>query len=321
MTRFYKITAALLFVLVFASCKKDLLHWKKVQQISTNTTCRLNHVKFIGASICLATGGDKYQKSEILRSEDGGYTFTSYSDPKAEKGMYGFGQSPSGKIYLCGDGTAMFSGDSGKTWNQDNPRHWLFYQGVAYPTEDTGVYVSTVTEEFGAITQVDASFKVINELNFKFGLHDIYMTSQSTGYVIGYGAVMKTTDYRHTWQFQDVKGDFFMCMDIHGDEIWMCGYNGGIFHTTDGGAHWEKLRNGNDITLVRYHLYGIVFKDKQHGWAAGDNGKLLYSDDAGHHWAEYDHFTDNALRSIALCPNGDLLVAGDNGTMFRIILN
>ena len=117
---------------------------------------------------------------------------------------------------------------------------------------------------------------------------------------------------------QDVANDNFMSMDIHGNEIWMCGYAGSVYHTTDGGVHWQRQRNGNDLTLPRYDLLDIKFKDEQNGWAVCDDGKMLHSDDGGNHWEEYDRFTTSALRSIAICPNNDLLVAGDNGSIFRI---
>ena len=144
------------------------------------------------------------------------------------------------------------------------------------------------------------------------------MVNATTGYVIGYGTVMKTIDRGTTWLVQDVANDNFMAMDIHGDEIWMCGYAGSVYHTTDGGAHWQRMRNGNDITLPRYDLLDIKFKDGKNGWAVCDDGKMLHSDDGGNHWEEYDRFTASALRSIAICPNNDLLVAGDNGSIFRI---
>ncbi len=144
------------------------------------------------------------------------------------------------------------------------------------------------------------------------------MVSPSAGYVIGYGTVMKTTDRGNTWNFQNVQGDNFEAMDIHGEEIWMCGYNGSIYHTADGGNNWTRLRNGNDVTLPRYYLMDIVFKDGQNGWAVCDNGKMIHTDDGGQHWEEYDQFTTSSLRSIALCPNGDLIAAGDNGNIFRV---
>lgn len=308
-------------ILLFAgSCKKDVLQVHKVKKLNSNTTESLYNIRFIDNNKVFIAGGEKYNRSVVLRSVDGGNTWSADSYPQAAKAMYGFAVAPNGNIYLSGDGTLLYSADTGLTWQSANPGNWLFYNGIAFPVPDTGVLISSVLQRQSAITQIDANFNFIDEHTFQFGLNNIYMTSPSTGYVIGYGAVMKTTDHRRTWNFQDVKGDNFMAMDIHGNEIWMCGFNGSIFHTIDGGDHWDMLRNGNDITLPRYYTLDILFKDKYTGWAVCDDGKMIFTDDGGVHWAAYKHFTNSALRSIALCPNGDLLVAGDNGVLFRITL-
>lgn len=306
-------------LLLLGSCKKDLLHWQKVQRINTHTAYRLNHIHFTDANTCLIGGGEIFNQAIVLRSADGGFTWVLDSFPQVGKAMFGLGTAPGGAIYMCGvDGTVLHTADTGKTWQFDRINDWQHYVGVSYATPDTGVYVSTVLQRQCTITEVDNQFNIISSHTWLFGLNDVYMTSPSTGYVIGYGAVMKTTDHRKTWNFQDVKGDNFTAMDIHGDEIWMCGANGSIYHTTDGGGKWHTMRNGNDITIPHFVLYSIVFKDSQHGWACGDDGKVIYTDDGGSHWMEYDQFTTAALRSIVLCPNGDLLTAGDNGQMFRI---
>jgi photosystem II stability/assembly factor-like uncharacterized protein len=234
--------------------------------------------------------------------------------------MNGLGVSPQGKMYLCGvDGTILHSRDTGKSWQTGRIGDWLVYVGASFPAEDTGVFVSSVLQRQGTITQVDSNFNIITEDTYQFGLNDVYMVSPSTGYVIGYGAVLKTTDYRRSWVFQNVKGDNFTAMDIHGEEIWMCGANGGIYHTTDGGGHWQNYRNGNNLSLPHYFLRCIAFKDNQNGWAAGDEGRLIYTDDGGHHWMEYERFTTENLRSMAICPNGDLILVGDNGSLFRLV--
>ena len=306
-------------VVFFAGCKKDLLHLQKVQQLNSNTTTRLNHIRFINNNICIAAGGGEFLQSEIVRSTDGGYTWTAYSDSAAPKEMFGMGVSANGNIYLSGvDGDVLHSKDSGKTWQFGRINDWNVYFGGYFPTPDTGIFVSSVLQRQCTITRVDSNFNILDEKTFLFGLNNIYMTSPTTGYIIGYGTVMKTTNTGNTWNFQDVMNDNFTSMDIHGDEIWMCGYNGGIYHTTNGGNNWSRLRNGNDITLPRYYLMDILFTDEQNGWAVCDNGKVIRSDDGGQHWEEYEQFTTSALRSIALCPNGDLLVAGDNGVIYRI---
>jgi photosystem II stability/assembly factor-like uncharacterized protein len=310
----------ILITTLFGACKKDVLHWQKVQKLNSNTSARLNHVRFINDTICIASGGVQFSQSQIVRSTDGGYTWSAYSSPDAPLEMMGMDLSSNGTIYLSGlYGDILHSIDLGSTWQYNRITNYEQYVGGTFPVPDTGIFVSTVLQRQCAITRVDANFNIIDEQTFLFGLNNIYMTGPNTGYIIGYGTVMKTSNRATTWNFQDVKGDNFTSMDIHGDEIWMCGFNGSIFHTIDGGAHWDRLRNGNDISLPRYNLMSIVFKDPQNGWATTDNGKVIYTDDGGKHWAEYDQFTTSSLRNIIICPNGDLLVAGDNGSLYRIV--
>ena len=301
------------------SCKKDLLHWQKVQQLNSNTTSRLNHIQFLGSGICIIAGGVEFVQSEIVRSVDGGYNFTASSDTNAPKEMFGMGLSANGNIYLSGvDGDVLHSVDSGKTWKFSRI-DYLVYMGGSFSSPDTGIFVSSVLQRQCTITRVDSNFNIIDEQTFLFGLNNVYVASPTTIYIIGYGVAMKTINNGKTWNFLDLKGDNFSAMSVRGDEIWICGSEGGIYHSYDAGNSWETFRNGNDFTLPRYNLRSIVFKDSQNGWAAGDNGIVLHSDDGGKHWEEYDHFTTANLRSIVLCPNGDLMTAGDGGALYRIV--
>ena len=308
-----------LIITFFTNCKKDLLYLQKVQLLNSNTTGQLNHIQFIGNNICIAAGGNTFYQSDIVRSVDGGYTWTAISDTDAPKEMYGIGISANGNIYLSGiDGDVLHSKDSGNTWQFNRIGNWDQYHGGTFFSTDTGIFVSSVLQRECTIARIDSNFNILDQQTFLFGLNNIYMVSQTTGYIIGYGTVMKTTNTGKTWNFQNVAGDNFMAMDIHGEEMWLCGYMGSIYHTTDGGNSWQTLRNGNDITLPRYYLMDILFTDGQNGWAVCDNGKVIHSDDGGQHWEEYNQFTTNSLRSIALCPNGDLLTAGNNGVIYRI---
>jgi len=310
----------LLFIFAICSCKKDLLQWQKVQQLSSNTTGQLNHVQFINDSVCLIAGGIQWSQSEVLRSTDGGFTWTNTSFSSVPIELYGMGIATNGAVYVSTQyGDVFHSKDAGKTWLYNRITNYLDYVGCSFPTPDTGIFVSTVLQRQCTITRVDSNFNIRDQQTFNFGLNNIYMVSPSVGYVIGYGTVMITRDCGNTWSYQNIQGDNFEAMDIHGEEIWMCGYNGCVYHTADGGNNWARLRNGNDITLPHYPLMGIVFKDSQNGWGVCDNGKVISTDDGGNHWEEYKQFTANSLRSIAICPNGDLLVAGDNGSIYRLV--
>ncbi len=301
-------------------CKKDVLHLQKVQKLNSNTASRLNRLKFVNDSVCIAAGGEIWSRSEVLRSADGGYTWTANAAPQVGKGMYGAGVSPAGGLYLSGiDGNVLWTVDGGASWKTNRIETWRPYIGGTFVTADTGIFASTVLQRECTISRVDSTFKVLDEQTFNFGLNDVVMANSSRGYVIGYGAVMITNDRGRTWNFQDVEGDNFTAMDIHESEIWMCGANGGVYHTTDGGDNWSNLRDGNNMTLPAYMLRDIVFKDKLHGWCVGDKGVVIHTDDGGNHWMEYERFTASTLRSIVLCPNGDLLTAGDDGALYRMI--
>ncbi len=306
------------------SCKKDLLHLQNVQRLNSQTSCRINNVQFIDDNTAVLAGGDIWSKTAVCRSTNGGYTWiadTSATVAGLGKAMFGMDVAANGAIYLCGvDGDVLHSADSGRTWNFNRIDNWLHYVGGTFCKPDTGIFVSTVLQRQCTITRVNARFQIIDTQTFLFGLNGIKMITPDKGYIFGYGTVMQTTNGGATWAFQDVKGDNFTAMEAHGEEMWLCGSSGGIYHTANGGVSWEELRNGSDITVKKYYLRCLTFKDSQHGWAAGDNGALIYTDDGGRHWAEYESFTTECIRALTLCPNGNLIAAGDNGVLFRIVL-
>ena len=96
---------------------------------------------------------------------------------------------------------------------------------------------------------------------------------------------------------------------------------GSIFHTTDGGNSWEKVRNGNALTKKSYQLRDIYFVNDTEGWCVGDNGIIIRTTDGGNKWNEYESQTTEDLRCIYLLADGKLLVCGDNGTLLRLTSN
>src|SRR5690348_3415192 len=71
-------------------------------------------------------------------------------------------------------------------------------------------------------------------------------------------------------------------------EGWAVGDEGVIWHTIDGGKHWERQPSG-----VRASLRSLHFLDPYTGWVvgreelpngAGSSGVVLYTKDGGLHW-------------------------------------
>ena len=318
----YLYSVLVVFILFcFSACKKDLLQSRSVQKIESNSdTDRLNKILFINAGDGFIVGGKWYTEALILSTKDSGNTWQRKAFPNVGQLLNGATLSPSGAVYATGfEGKLMHTLDTGSNWEFFQLRHYYF-RDLAFTDAAHAVVIGGISFSDGLLQLIDSAGNVLQTDTTYFQLNQVKMISPTTGYICGFGAVIKTTDGWQTWQFLKVQGDDFMAMDIHGDEIWLVGNNGSVFHSTDAGANWARLRNGNDITLKSYHLMDIKFKDSQHGWVAGEEGALLYTDDGGHHWMQYNQFTTNMLTSIALTADGRLMVVGDNGSIYRLSL-
>jgi photosystem II stability/assembly factor-like uncharacterized protein len=75
-----------------------------------------------------------------------------------------------------------------------------------------------------------------------------------------------------TGQLRDI---FF----LNANEGWICGVNGTILHTTNGGDVWRPQNSGTTL-----HLIAIHFTDPLNGYAAGVNGLILKTNDGGNTW-------------------------------------
>ena len=309
-------------VFLFSACKKDLLYFQNVQKITSNAdTKRLNKIIFTDDLHGYIFGGEWYVDAVILSTNDGGATWQKQSFPNVGQLLNSATISPAGIPYAIGfEGKLMHTTDTGSTWQFHQLEHYWF-RDVAFTDPGHAIAVGGISFSSGMIQHLDSSGNLLQRDSLGYQLNQIKMVSPTTGYVCGYGIVKKTTDGGQTWSPQNVLNDNFMCMDVHGDEIWMCGYNGGVYHTSDGGNNWIRYRDGNDITLPRYHLMSILFTDEQNGWAVGESGVVLHSDDGGKHWMEYSHFTTNTFYSITTCPDGNLMAVGDNGSIYKLFVN
>ncbi len=311
----------LLFLACLAgACKKDRLHFTSVQKIASQSdTDRLNRVMFTDAKNGYIVGGKWYIEALVLTTHDGGTTWERHAFPNAGQLLFSVTKSADGSVYAAGfEGKLLRSTDTGKTWNFHQLEHYWF-RDVALPTPDKAIVVGGISFGSGLIQHIDTLGGLQTRDSFSYQLNQIKMVTPQVGYICGFGVFMKTTDGGQSWVIEDVQGDNFMSMSILGDDIWLCGDNGSAFHSSDAGIHWQRLRNGNDISLPRYHLQDICFTDRQNGWAVGDDGVVLYSDDGGKHWMEFDRFTGSLLTSMAPQPDGSMMVVGDNGSIYRLM--
>lgn len=311
----------LLFTLVIfiAGCKKDLLHLKKVQQIETfSSDDRLHKIYFTDAKNGFIVGGSRFDRGIILSTHDSGKTWVREIIQNADKAIFGISSSPSG--ILCAisfDGRFIKSTDAGQNWKVAQ-LNYEPYKDLAFSSSNHCILIGGVSYSIGYLVNTDSAGLTIKREEPTYELNDIEMQTASVGYISGYGVVQKTEDSGFHWRVLNVHNDNFSAIHAYGNTVWICGYNGSMFVSYDGGDSWQRKRNGNDITLPRYRFLDFIFIDAAHGFAIGEDGLLVYTNDGGDHWMEYDRFTTQTLRSIVALNNGKLMVCGDNGSLFSI---
>ena len=74
-------------------------------------------------------------------------------------------------------------------------------------------------------------------------------------------------------------------------------------------------------SVVPTNLHDVWFQDEQRGWAVGSFGRLIETRDGGNSWSDLSHRVATPdgfhLNSITGTGNGELIIAGEGGVIFR----
>lgn len=86
---------------------------------------------------------------------------------------------------------------------------------------------------------------------------------------------------------------------------WVCGNNGIILHSSNGGQMWS-YQNSN----VSVNLNCVFFWDENNGWVVGDSGTVIHTSDKGEHWTTQNTPVKNNLHTIQFISQSDGFVQG-----------
>jgi photosystem II stability/assembly factor-like uncharacterized protein len=306
-------------LLLFASCRKDLIRYHAATRLETGTMNRLNRVLFVNDTLGFACGGARFDEADVLITRDAGASWQLYVSPDAHKEMFGITQAPDGAVWMIGfDGNLLCSRDGGATWRHFQLRYEA-YKALAFADAARLLAVGGVSFERGDAMWADTAGQVLAHDSLGYELNDIVLLPGGQGWRCGYGVMQRTDDAGRSWQWQSPHNDNYKALDVHSRQVaYACGGEGSICATQDGGRSWTTLRNGNDLTHPKYRLQDLLFLDALHGYAVGEDGVVIYTDDGGHHWSELERFTTAHLYGISRGPDDALFVCGDGGELWRI---
>ena len=297
-----------------------MLYPQDTEIVKTEAACDINGILFINDAVGYIIGGEKYDSSLFMSTNDGGKTWIRFKDTAEHpKGVYGIAFD--GKRVIAGgfEGRAYLAEGNPAEWVMRRMPEWDWIQNMTFAAPNKGFLVTGEGYAVGRIYKFDAAFNAHLVDSFDYQLSDIAFANEQIGYACGYGAVLKTLDGENSWQLQDIQGDFYKSISIvDAENVWAVGYNGSIIHTSDGGKHWEKQRNGDNPLISKYRFRDVVFKNTSTGYAVGDKGIMLKTTDAGIHWSLFKEVTDKDLKCITIKTDGSLWIGGSDGFVLHI---
>ncbi len=284
---------------------------KLVIPVSTN----LRSVCFISADTGFICGGSTYTEATLLKTCDGGKTWVQLITYQGQILNSIVNNQYSRKLFTTGlSAKIISSNDGGTSWNVLQMPEWEVMQSMLFlPGDSVGICVGNYGPATGLIARSDNyGGGWVNVEKTKHGFYDV-ACCQDQLFACSYGGLYKSIDHGRSWKVLDVTGDFFNGINFPTNRVgYMCGRQGSILKTTDGGVNWETIRNGNNPLSAAWEFHDIVFADEKNGFICGEKGLLLKTSDGAKTWQRIITDTKNNLYQIYL-HNNSAFVVGDGG--------
>jgi photosystem II stability/assembly factor-like uncharacterized protein len=144
-------------------------------------------------------------------------------------------------------------------------------------------------------------------------LRSIYFADQNTGWSCGFNTILKTTNAGNSWQSSNVTGSHKSMAFVNSTTGFVCGENGRVYKTMNGGESWQLLNSGVSTTLNNISIApdGSII-------IPGNQTTVLRSSDGGITWTDIlnipavlDFFAVKILNSSTF------VVSGNESTILR----
>ena len=318
--------------------------WKGVwEPVSYSEDVFLNDVFFVNPDVGWVTSGNPYQGGMLLRTRDGGATWTvELGDHESKEPPFfspyfldeklGWVLQPAGigkyKVLRTDDGDSWQQvGSINASWGLLDYVFLSKHVGLHLDANDNVGRIARTTD--GGRTWKDV-FRcrakiTVNGLarDVDCNLKGMHFPSASVGYAIGgaHGAartlfVAKTEDGGATWKLNvvtDIGGDLEV---YHDHEVFFVDENTGYAHlsenrlyrTTDGGRTWTGLVGtpGNEIK----------FADPEVGWSF-NGARLSYTTNGGARWSSRELSFPAEVHAFSLPRRDRAYVVGNHGMIYR----
>ncbi len=99
------------------------------------------------------------------------------------------------------------------------------------------------------------------------------------------GSPQRFVQASETWETVVVSpGDTFLSIFSLGNDVWVGGSNGALYHSSDAGLHWSAMKPVTNGESLNGDVAAIEFVDPQHGKLTTADHEVWTTEDAGQSW-------------------------------------
>jgi photosystem II stability/assembly factor-like uncharacterized protein len=282
--------------------------------LNAQTTSTLSAIQFVDANTVFASGAG----GTVLRSDDGGNTWTSLASSSADYLVgLSFSSATTGTIVggnpLINTQSVIRTDNLGATWFPQTTGSTVMLLGVSFPNANTGWAVGSGGKIFkttdGGTTWATQTSGVTENLE------DAEFVDANTGYIAGdWGRILKTTNGGAAWVAQTSGTNIFLygISFVNASTGTIVGNAGKILRTTNGGATWASQTSGTTTNLT-----AVWCVDANIQYAVGWSGIIRKTTNAGTTWTAQTSGTTSDLYGVSFKDANTGIAVGLNGKILR----
>ncbi|MHC1706558.1 MAG: YCF48-related protein [Bacteroidales bacterium] len=248
------------------------------------------------------------QPSAVLKTTDGGQTWTEYSAPQSGRA-----------IYMIDSDTGYFGGTNGMIYKTvDGAANWTYHGSLTGALYTFGFPPWPANTGWaggynGKLVKITPQGVIPVNLGLFGHVYCIDFPSVDRGYAL--------LDYQMIIFFQD--GEWHVEASYpSSSKTWLHFLNdtlgwcvGSVFLKTTVGIDWYQT----DPSFVQTgSMMGVYFIDENTGWAVGTQGQIAFSLDGGNDWTMLNHnLTDKFLSKVVFTSAHNGYIIGGNKTLLK----
>jgi photosystem II stability/assembly factor-like uncharacterized protein len=279
------------------------------------TLVTLSDVQAVGDTLWISCSSS----AVILRSTDGGNTFTSPVTASVTQAIFIFPDATNG--WAVGLAKGNKTTDGGQSWITPNITIGGAIYDVYFPTNLVGYAVGNNEAIYKTENGGTSWTLKTRPANISASILSVIFPNSSdpnAGYIAASNAgstIFKTTDGGNSWTTMTLSGitSSMNCIKfIDANTGWAAGGNGEIFWFKNG--TWTK-----QSSPVTTSLNGISFaSDGLNGWAVGNGGVILHTTNGGTTWAqEGSGLTTQNLTKVDVVSSTEAYIVGFGKTFIK----